>query len=89
VPLSCCGAAGGKQQRAARRVADLAAVTHDPLLASLRQRLRSEHGRAAQGAIGVRCVFSRESVRLPAGAACDVERSTAASTATATARASR
>jgi tRNA A37 threonylcarbamoyladenosine dehydratase len=50
-------------------VDDLAAATHDPLLAALRQRLRREHGAARQGGIGLRCVFSRESVSLPA--ACD------------------
>ncbi|MBE0547521.1 MAG: hypothetical protein IH627_07685, partial [Rubrivivax sp.] len=41
-------------------------VTHDPLLASLRQRLRKEAGAARQGPIGVRCVYSRESVAPPA-----------------------
>ena len=39
-------------------------MTHDPLLASLRQRLRQRHG-AARGSrsIGIRCVFSREPVK--------------------------
>lgn len=64
VPLVCVGAAGGKQQPQAVEVADLAAVTHDPLLATLRQRLRRD-GAPRQGAIGVRCVFSREPVALP------------------------
>ncbi len=55
-------------------VADLAEATHDPLLASLRQRLRQQHGAARKGAIGVRCVFSREPVTMPAlDDACDVE----------------
>ena len=73
VPLVCCGAAGGKRHAERLDIADRAAVTHDPLLASLRQRLRREHGatKAGQGAIGVRCVFSRESVAPPADAACD------------------
>ncbi len=64
--LICVGAAGGKQRPEAVEVADLALVTHDPLLASLRQRLRQHHG-AARGAraIGVRCVFSRETVQTP------------------------
>jgi tRNA A37 threonylcarbamoyladenosine dehydratase len=65
VPLVSVGAAGGKQQAQRVEVADLAEATHDPLLASLRQRLRKEHGAARQGAIGVRCVFSRENVTLP------------------------
>jgi len=62
------GAAGGKRQAQRVDVADLAEVTHDPLLASLRQRLRREHGAARQGRIGLRCVYSREAVAAPAGA---------------------
>ena len=62
VPLVCVGAAGGKRQAQRVEVDDLAEVTHDPLLASLRQRLRKEAGAPRQGRIGVRCVFSRESV---------------------------
>ena len=66
VPLVCVGAAGGKRQAQRVEVADLAEATHDPLLAGLRQRLRKHAGAARQGAIGVRCVFSRESVVPPA-----------------------
>jgi tRNA A37 threonylcarbamoyladenosine dehydratase len=44
---------------------DLALVTHDPLLAQLRYRLRKEHGAARKGKIGVACVFSREAVLQP------------------------
>lgn len=62
----CVGAAGGKRQAQAVEVADLADVTHDPLLASLRQRLRKEHGASRQGRIGTACVFSREAVAPPA-----------------------
>ena len=72
-PLVSVGAAGGKTQPQAVEVDDLAAVTHDPLLASLRQRLRKQHGAPRQGRIGVRCVFSREAVQAPADAACDVD----------------
>jgi tRNA threonylcarbamoyladenosine dehydratase len=64
-PLVSVGAAGGKQAAQAVEVADLADVTHDPLLASLRQRLRQHHAAARKGALGVRCVFSREAVGLP------------------------
>lgn len=64
-PFVCVGAAGGKRQAQAVDLADLAEVTHDPLLASLRQRLRKQHGAARQGRIGVRAVFSRESVAVP------------------------
>jgi tRNA A37 threonylcarbamoyladenosine dehydratase len=65
VPLVCVGAAGGKRQPQRVEVADLAEATHDPLLASLRQRLRKEAGAPRQGPMGVRCVFSRESVVAP------------------------
>jgi tRNA A37 threonylcarbamoyladenosine dehydratase len=63
------GAAGGKRHAERVAVDDLAAVTHDPLLASLRQRLRRWHGAPRQGRIGLRCVFSREPVAAP-DAAC-------------------
>ncbi len=72
VPLVCVGAAGGKRQAEAVAVDDLAAATHDPLLASLRQRLRKAGSAPRQGAIGLRTVFSREPVALP-DAACDVD----------------
>ena len=65
--LVVVGAAGGKREPQAVQVDDLALVTHDPLLASLRQRLRQHHGAARTGAMGLRCVFSREAVRVPEG----------------------
>ena len=70
VPVVCVGAAGGKRRPERVEVADLSATTHDPLLASLRQRLRQHHAAPRHGAIGVRCVFSREAVALPAADAC-------------------
>ena len=63
--LVVVGAAGGKRQPQAVQVDDLALVTHDPLLAALRQRLRQQHGAARSGVMGVRCVFSREAVAAP------------------------
>ncbi len=66
VPVVIVGAAGGKQLAHRVDVDDLAAVTHDPLLASLRQRLRKQHGAARSGVIGLRCVYSPESVAMPA-----------------------
>jgi len=48
---------------------DLSLVTHDPLLAQLRYRLRKEHGAARKGKMGVACVFSREAVLQPSAAA--------------------
>lgn len=66
------GAAGGKLMPQAVEVADLAQTTHDPLLASLRQRWRQGLRRAGQpppsGDTGLRCVFSREAVLLPMSA---------------------
>jgi tRNA A37 threonylcarbamoyladenosine dehydratase len=73
VPLVCVGAAGGKRHAERVEVADLAATTHDPLLASLRQRLRKDGAAPRSGPMGLRCVFSRESVALPAGADCSVD----------------
>jgi tRNA threonylcarbamoyladenosine dehydratase len=71
-PFVSVGAAGGKQRAQAIEVDDLALVTHDPLLASLRQRLRKQHGAVRTGAMGVRCVFSREPVAPPVDA-CEVD----------------
>jgi tRNA A37 threonylcarbamoyladenosine dehydratase len=70
VPFVCVGAAGGKQRPQAIEIDDLAQATHDPLLASLRQRLRKAGHAPREGAMGVRCVFSREPVRMPEAAAC-------------------
>lgn len=72
VTAVCVGAAGGKRLPQRVEVGDLAETTHDPLLASLRQRLRREHGAPRQGRIGLRCVFSREAVRRP-DAICDAD----------------
>jgi tRNA A37 threonylcarbamoyladenosine dehydratase len=66
--LVVVGAAGGKREAQAVVVEDLGLVTHDPMLASLRQRLRKHHGAARSGRIGLRCVYSREAVHAPAGA---------------------
>jgi tRNA A37 threonylcarbamoyladenosine dehydratase len=78
-----CGAAGGKRQAEKIEIDDLHATTHDPLLASLRQRLRSQHGAPRTGKIGVRCVFSRESVAPPEPeeVACDMVDAAAAADA--------
>ncbi len=74
VPLVMVGAAGGKHMAHQVQVADLSEVTHDRLLASLRQRLRrsSRDEVAASGMatkkqtpFGLRCVFSKEAVSLP------------------------
>ena len=68
VSLVSVGAAGGKRLAHRVDIDDLSLVTHDPLLAQLRYRLRKEHGAARKGKIGVACVFSREAVLQPAAA---------------------
>lgn len=64
VAFVLCGAAGGKRQAHQLRVDDLAAATHDPLLAALRQRLRKA-GAPREGTMGLRCVYGREPVQRP------------------------
>lgn len=91
VPLVCVGAAGGKRRAEAVQVADLAEVTHDPLLAALRQRWRQAARRDGQplppGPLGLACVHSAERVqgdvgRGDAGLACAGYGSSVAVTAT-------
>ena len=60
------GAAGGKRHAHLVDAGDLSQVTHDPLLAQVRYRLRKFHGAPREGkSIGVQCVFSREAVAAP------------------------
>ena len=73
--LVVAGAAGGKRLPHAVQVEDLGLVTHDALLASLRQRLRKQHDAARSGKIGLRCVFSREAVAAPVDV-CDLDAAT-------------
>lgn len=73
MPFVTVGAAGGKRMPHRVEVQDLSAITHDPLLAGLRQRLRKEHGAPRTGPLKVTGVFSREPVLRPAqGDACEV-----------------
>lgn len=74
--LVTVGAAGGKRQAHLVDVADLINVTHDPLLAQLRQRLRRDQliprADGKPRACGLSCVFSRETVTRPdTGAQCE------------------
>lgn len=70
--LVSVGAAGGKRLAHKVDIDDLAAVTHDPLLAQLRYQLRKHHGAPKEGRkIGTPCVFSREAV-APPDASCDL-----------------
>jgi tRNA threonylcarbamoyladenosine dehydratase len=69
--IVACGAAGGRLDATAVRVADLADVTHDRLLAEVRKRLRKEHGFPPLGKkLGVPCVFSPEPPVTPEPPAC-------------------
>ena len=71
-----CGAAGGKRLAHQVDIDDLAATTHDPLLAQVRYRLRKFNGAAKEGkTIGVACVFSREAV-APPDPSCNIETGT-------------
>ena len=61
LPVVACGGAGGRRDGTQVRVADLAKVSHDRLLAEVRKKLRKEFQFPADGkAMGVECVFSAE-----------------------------
>jgi tRNA A37 threonylcarbamoyladenosine dehydratase len=67
------GAAGGKRWAQKVDIADLSKVTHDPLLAQLRNKLRRDFGLASGGKnMGVHCVFSAEGVKMP-DLSCDAQ----------------
>ena len=60
-PVVSCGAAGGRRDGTAVRLADLGHVTHDRLFAEVRKRLRERHNFPAAGRVtGVMCAFSAE-----------------------------
>lgn len=71
----CVGAAGGKRLAHEVRVEDLVHVTHDPLLAQVRYRLRREYGAPSARAkpsslLHLPCVYSQEAVSA-ADASCE------------------
>lgn len=74
VPFITAGAAGGKRLGHLCQIADLSQTTHDPLLASLRYRLRRENGLPKTGRMKIQAVFSAEAVQ-PA-AVCDTPEQT-------------
>ena len=69
-PFVCSGGAGGQRNPALVQAADLAQVTHDPLLANMRYALRKKHGFPRTGRMRVPCVYSREQTATPQNAAC-------------------
>ncbi len=72
IPFITVGAAGGKRWAHKVDIQDLSKVSHDPLLAQVRLRLRREHSAAREGKfMGVQCVFSMESVK-EADPSCDI-----------------
>lgn len=75
-----CGAAGGRVDPSRLRVGDLAQISGDPLIASVRYRLRKTYGfpkndpgREVQKSWGIRAVYSDEPIRRPAGESCDID----------------
>lgn len=74
-PFIVSGGAGGQMDPGKIRVADLGAVTEDPLLSKLRYNLRRHHGFAREPGkkLKVPCIYSLEQlVYPPVDAACDV-----------------
>jgi len=67
IPVVTVGAAGGRSDPTRVRVADLARTDHEPLLAKVRQRLRSRHDfeRDPRVLFGVEAVYSDERIVRP------------------------
>lgn len=67
------GSAGGQRHLAPIAQADLARVTHDPLLANLRYTLRRHYGhsRNPKDKLQVACIYSSENIQAPKTDACD------------------
>jgi tRNA A37 threonylcarbamoyladenosine dehydratase len=74
IPVVSCGGAGGRRDATQVRVADLAKVSHDRLLAEVRKKSRKEFSFPADGsAMGIDCVFSAEApvFAQPDGSVCE------------------
>ena len=66
IPIITCGAAGGRRDGAAVRVADLNRAKYDKLLFKVRKQLRQKHGfPRGTKKFGVACVYSAEPVMYP------------------------
>lgn len=72
IPLLMVGSAGGQTDPTRVRIADLALTEHEPLLARVRKRLRSQHGfpRNLKTKFGIDAVYSDEPLRYPDKVAC-------------------
>jgi tRNA A37 threonylcarbamoyladenosine dehydratase len=80
-PLVMTGAAGGRLNATSIKQADLSLVSHDKLLAKVRNLLRREYGFAKaeiaknkSSKLGILCVYSDDAVVMPVGM-CDVGQS--------------
>lgn len=74
LPVVCCGGAGGRRDGTQVRIADLAKVSHDRLLAEVRKKLRKEFAFPVDGSpMGIDCVFSAETpvFAQPDGSVCE------------------
>lgn len=67
LPVVTVGGAGGQRDPTRITIDDLSRTVQDPLLASVRRRLRSEYGfpREGKGKFGIAAVYSTEPVRAP------------------------
>lgn len=77
IPLVMTGAAGGRLDATRIKQADLSLVSHDKLLAKVRNLLRRDYGfakasTAKPAKLGVTCVYSDEEVIMPE-AACEAD----------------
>jgi tRNA A37 threonylcarbamoyladenosine dehydratase len=74
LPAIACGGAGGRRDGTAVRLADLAKVTHDRLLAEVRKKLRKQFDLPTDTpSLGVMCVYSAEPpvFQQPDGSVCE------------------
>lgn len=68
MPLVTCGGAGGRRNPSTIEIADLSRTQGDPLLASLRKKLRQDYGMLGGDKprkLGIPCVFSQEKPVYP------------------------
>lgn len=82
VPIVTCGGAGGQIDPTRVRIVDITRTVQDPLLAKVRQNMRTKHGfpRDLRRKWGIAAVYSDEPLRYPEPAqqACDLDEAPAA-----------
>lgn len=69
LPVVTTGGAGGQVDPSAIRIADVARVQQDPLMAKVRYALRRNYGysKNPKRKFGIDCVYSEEQLRYPSG----------------------